>query len=166
MDKYFYPALNWACDYLSMLRLKLNHVSKRGPRICFKAHYGYETFWTGLSCIIYDNNSCTRSSMSTRICRQFKVYKILVCSLHVILQKLPIKFNKGYDIYYACMVLYKLSDCLCINKCFFGLKGDVPPHITPISASYNNNNSLFSRELQIGAHVTYKEIICKHSIQM
>ena len=30
----------------------------------------------------------------------------------------------------------------------------------------NNNNSLFSRKLQIDAHVTYKEIICKHSIQM
>ena len=29
-----------------------------------------------------------------------------------------------------------------------------------------NNNSSFSQILQIGAHVTYKEIICKHSIQM
>ena len=26
----------------------------------------------------------------------------------------------------------------------------------------NNDNSLFSQKLQIGAHVTYKEIICKH----
>ena len=30
MYKLFHPTLYWACDYLSMLRLKLNHVSKRG----------------------------------------------------------------------------------------------------------------------------------------
>ena len=27
----FYPTLYWACDYLSMLGLKLIHVSKSGP---------------------------------------------------------------------------------------------------------------------------------------
>ena len=32
MDKYFHPTPYWACDYLSMLELKLNHVSKRGYR--------------------------------------------------------------------------------------------------------------------------------------
>ena len=32
MYKQFYLTLYWACDYLSMLGLKLNHVSKRGPR--------------------------------------------------------------------------------------------------------------------------------------
>ena len=31
MDKSFHPTLYWACDYLSMLRLKLIHVSKRDP---------------------------------------------------------------------------------------------------------------------------------------
>ena len=30
MDKWFNPTLFWACDYLSMLGLKLNHVSKSG----------------------------------------------------------------------------------------------------------------------------------------
>ena len=30
----FHPTLNNGCDYLSMLGLKLNHVSKRGPRWC------------------------------------------------------------------------------------------------------------------------------------
>ena len=30
-DKYFHPTLYWVCDNLSMLGLKLNHVSKRGP---------------------------------------------------------------------------------------------------------------------------------------
>ena len=33
MDMLFHPTFNWACDYLSMLGLKLNHVSKRGNRI-------------------------------------------------------------------------------------------------------------------------------------
>ena len=31
MDKWIHPTLYWKCDYLSMLGLKLNHVSKRGP---------------------------------------------------------------------------------------------------------------------------------------
>ena len=31
MDKYFHPTLNLACDYISMLGLKVIHVSKRGP---------------------------------------------------------------------------------------------------------------------------------------
>ena len=30
MDKEFHPTLHWACDYLSTLGLKLNHVIKRG----------------------------------------------------------------------------------------------------------------------------------------
>ena len=30
MDKQFHPMLYWACDYLSMLGFKLNHVSKKG----------------------------------------------------------------------------------------------------------------------------------------
>ena len=29
----FHPTLYWACDYLSMLGLKVNHVSKRGPLV-------------------------------------------------------------------------------------------------------------------------------------
>ena len=32
IDKKFHPTLYWACDYLSMLGLKLIHVSKRGHR--------------------------------------------------------------------------------------------------------------------------------------
>ena len=35
-----------------------------------------------------------------------------------------------------------------------------------LHALNNNNNSLFSQKLQIGAHVTHKEIIYKHGIQM
>ena len=31
MDKLFHPILYNGCDYISMLGLKLNHVSKRGP---------------------------------------------------------------------------------------------------------------------------------------
>ena len=30
MDKYIHSTFYWVCDYLSMLGLKLNHVSKRG----------------------------------------------------------------------------------------------------------------------------------------
>ena len=30
-DKYFLSYILWACGYISMLRLKLSHVSKRGP---------------------------------------------------------------------------------------------------------------------------------------
>ena len=32
MNKWFHPTFYWACDYLSMLGLKLNHISKRGPK--------------------------------------------------------------------------------------------------------------------------------------
>ena len=32
LDNEFHPTLCWPGDYLSMLRLKLNHVSKRDPR--------------------------------------------------------------------------------------------------------------------------------------
>ena len=31
MDKYFHPILYMACDYLSMLGLKLTHVSEKDP---------------------------------------------------------------------------------------------------------------------------------------
>ena len=31
MDKKFHPKLYWACDYLSMQELRINHVSKRVP---------------------------------------------------------------------------------------------------------------------------------------
>ena len=31
MDTLFHPTLYWACDYLSMLGLRLIHVSERGP---------------------------------------------------------------------------------------------------------------------------------------
>ena len=32
MDKYFHPTIYWFSDNLPKLRLKLNHISKRGPR--------------------------------------------------------------------------------------------------------------------------------------
>ena len=38
MDKWFRPTLYWACDYLLMLGLKLNYVSKRGSG-CLPKHY-------------------------------------------------------------------------------------------------------------------------------
>ena len=39
MDKLFHPTLYQACNYLSMLGLKLNHVSKRG-------HWSCATSWS------------------------------------------------------------------------------------------------------------------------
>ena len=39
MDKLFHPTLLWACNYLSMLGLKLNHVSKRGPGCVIQNFY-------------------------------------------------------------------------------------------------------------------------------
>ena len=41
MGKKFHPTLYNGCDYLSMLGLKLNHVSQRGPGVCceFKVKY-------------------------------------------------------------------------------------------------------------------------------
>ena len=38
MDKWFHPTVYNGCDYLSMLGLKLNHVSKRGPRSTLGRH--------------------------------------------------------------------------------------------------------------------------------
>ena len=31
MERWFHPTLYWECNYLSMMGLKLNHVSKNGP---------------------------------------------------------------------------------------------------------------------------------------
>ena len=47
MDKQFHPALFWACNYLSMLGLKLNHVSKRG-------HWSKWTFGATQDCGIFE----------------------------------------------------------------------------------------------------------------
>ena len=38
MDKKFHPTHLEVCDYLSMLRFKLNHVSERGPWGSFQYH--------------------------------------------------------------------------------------------------------------------------------
>ena len=43
MDKWFHPTLQNGCDYLSMLGLMLNYVSKRG-----RGQRYYTTFWTGV----------------------------------------------------------------------------------------------------------------------
>ena len=45
MDKSFRPTLYWACDYLSMLGFKLNHVSKRGPSWCLQSTQYNQTIW-------------------------------------------------------------------------------------------------------------------------
>ena len=54
MDKWFHPTLYLVCDYLSMLGLKLIHVSKSGPRwssqlqlitINWLMHYEIQWLW-------------------------------------------------------------------------------------------------------------------------
>ena len=44
MDKKFHPTLNTGCDYLSMLGLKLNYVSKRGHNMCLYSELVYPTW--------------------------------------------------------------------------------------------------------------------------
>ena len=44
MDKWFHPTFHWACDYLSMVRLNLIHVSKKGAWIPIKVWIHYTDF--------------------------------------------------------------------------------------------------------------------------
>ena len=41
MDKYFHPTFNWTCDYLFMLGLNLNHVSKKEAQVLYGIHCKY-----------------------------------------------------------------------------------------------------------------------------
>ena len=54
MDKWFHPTLYQACNYLSMLGLKLNHVSKRG-----------HTSWTRQLIFLPDFKDCLGISQVT-----------------------------------------------------------------------------------------------------
>ena len=44
--KLIYPTVYWACDYLSMLELKFNHFSERGPM------NHVHIYWNGITCKI------------------------------------------------------------------------------------------------------------------
>ena len=49
IDKYFHPTLYWACDYLSMVGLKLNHAETglQGPvESCHYVIEGIKTAWS------------------------------------------------------------------------------------------------------------------------
>ena len=81
MDKYFHPTQYNGCSYLSMLGLKLNHVSKRGP-------------WTEISHIVIltSNTKLYVEFYPTRMCSQFArfLYNISVIfdynvTFHVVL---------------------------------------------------------------------------------
>ena len=54
MEKKFRPALNRACDYLTILGLKLNHVSKRGSS---SLTHKRERDWTENGC--YESGFCS-----------------------------------------------------------------------------------------------------------
>ena len=46
MDRQFHPTLCWACDFISMLRLKLIHVSKRGLADLKSSHFGSHALYS------------------------------------------------------------------------------------------------------------------------
>ena len=76
INKYFISHFAGACDYLSMLGLKLNHVSKRGPRwhdIPWWCHR-METFSTLLD--IYVGNSLVTGEFPPQrpVTRSFDVF--------------------------------------------------------------------------------------------
>ena len=56
MDKYLHPTFSRVCDYLSMLKLKLIHVSKRGPWGGYKVNLIHSVVFTLFRFI---NNFCT-----------------------------------------------------------------------------------------------------------
>ena len=64
LDQQFHATLSHACDYLSMLRLWLNHISKRGP-------WSQEHHWQPLSSCIserYGYFVLNKKSMAVFVC--------------------------------------------------------------------------------------------------
>ena len=56
MDEKFLPTLYWACDYLSILGLKLIYVSKTGPRYLDIVSNNWSRYSCALTTILlYDN---------------------------------------------------------------------------------------------------------------
>ena len=70
MDKWFHPILYNGCNYLSMLGLKLNHVSKRGYW-CLMLQLNYKITQSQLNIAIYmisrlNNNDKVSEKIRTR----------------------------------------------------------------------------------------------------
>ena len=72
MDKWFHPTLYWACDYLSMLGLKLNHVSKSGPR--------NQQYWLNIGSSWICNGKSAHSCSRYVLC--FLVDKCIILWMH------------------------------------------------------------------------------------
>ena len=88
MDKYFNPTLYWACDYLYMLGLKLNHVSKRShwseSSNWFKfISIRYRTVWTAVA---HFCPACQTSLIATRF------WVVVICPIIKCLTVLEFSF--------------------------------------------------------------------------
>ena len=78
MDKSFHPMHYNGCNYLSMLGLKLNHVSKRGPRwsvmlwqqpvFFFKNWCGIRVIWCQLWHVMISKDSFDRGHNAGSFC--------------------------------------------------------------------------------------------------
>ena len=54
MDKWLQPIFHWACDYLYMMELQLNHVSKRSPWLFITM-----LILGALKCLTLENDICS-----------------------------------------------------------------------------------------------------------
>ena len=88
MDKWFHPTLYWACDYLSMLGLKLNHVSKRGHKM-------------------YHNDTWSQINASHTISQ---IWQMIYISL-----PLPC-ISARKDIFHIIALIAKPVDIICVHK--------------------------------------------------
>ena len=78
MDKLFHPILYMACDYLSMLKLKLIHVGKRGPMSLEQVgHYFTDTIF---KYIFSYENCCTLIQISLILVGMFMKFRSSVCN--------------------------------------------------------------------------------------
>ena len=69
MDKSFHPTLFWACNYLSMLRIKLNHISKSGH-------------WRLAKCPLKTNGCLANRQLTSLVKEATGVYLHLASSLN------------------------------------------------------------------------------------
>ena len=118
MDKSFHPKLHWACDYLSMLALKLNHVSKRGHKCrCFCClifpHKVILTKFHATLCV-KKSSEFLRFISHSQVCRKSLWQDIL----YTCIQDRSV-FRSRY--YWACALLCQTTSVLASIPCFRGL---------------------------------------------
>ena len=103
MNKQLHPTLCWACYYLSMLWLKLNHVSKRGPWFgCAMLCCGY--FMVGVMCLF----SCFLKSWWRHQMETFSTLLALCAGYSMVTGEFPSQrpVTRSFDVFFD----------LCLNK--------------------------------------------------